>query len=418
MTFVDLSKAGLHGQQAFADRMLALAQAESAEATAAFNQVSADTKELELERMMRLDNIDRDAAASLAAISSGKPDPSRKLKLSDDSAAIPLEHYARAYMNSGLFEHGKEAYIAASEIRKRESEVESAQVQDKERRLGNIQKRASIVGQILSSVRTEKDFRRALDKFQHMADSGSPVIEPEHLEQLRNSPIDGDTIAYYVQAARDVESKTTHELSWATETRQAITDAANISLSAERNRISWAELDHRKLHDLAMQKHAGAVATTATTVTDNARDAMAAKLVSGPLRDFIDPDTKVRIKRDSPLVAALAHKLEEDAQILVKTRPITMDQARHRVIELAIASGEIELPVPDEAYGAVKRLFGKGLKPDPGKITRSPSRDAPRKVTPLEFPEPPKDKKDLVIGEKYNLLGHIVVWDGQNLIYE
>jgi hypothetical protein len=159
-----------------------------------------------------------------------------------------------------------------------------------------------------------------------------------------------------------------------------------------------------------MEKHAGTTGG-AVSVNATARDAMAARLIAGPLANFVDPVTQQPVESSSSIVRDLAIRLEEDAQLLVKANPgLTMDQARARAVQTAQDNGEIVPATPDT------QPFFLPSNAKPGEVKRSPARDA-GVGTPVPTitvnGQRQVDPSKLVVGESYWIGNQRLKWDGE-----
>lgn len=406
MAFVDLSMVGLQGQQAFAERMQTLAQAKNAEATAKVNEVNAATGAFELDQAQRMADLDARAAASLQALASGERPAGSGVELDQSSAASPHEHLGNFYLRAGAIERGTKLLEEASKLRKAEADMENDRWLAQERRLKNIQTGAEVVSQNLGIARNESEWRVGLQRIRRAVDEGVFVMEPELLEQLENMPYDPEAAAYFNQAAIDAKGRAELEIRQQSEARQAAVAAAQLAQGAARVQISAARLAETQRHNSTMEKYAGRSTSTTSTITATDRDAMAARLIAGPLSQFKDPVTGQPVERNSSVVLALANTLEEDARILAKSANITIDQARERAIQQAITNGEIEVAKPDTAS------FPFVDNSTPGAVKRNPNRDV---AGVLEIPG---SIDQMIVGRTYNTVEGPAVWDGKDFVIE
>ncbi len=400
MAVVDMTGFGLQGQQAFAERMQTLAQAKNAEATARVNEVNAQTGIFELAQAERMADLDARAAASLQALAAGERPAGPGVELDPSSAASPHEHLGRFYLQAGAVERGTALLNDAHKIRKEEAGMENDKWMAQERRLSNIQKGAEIVSQNLGIARNESEWQLGLRRVRDAVDQGLFVMDPELLDQLESIPYDPEAAAYFNQAAIDAKGRAELELRQESEARQAAVAAAQLAQGATRVQIAAARLEETRRHNANMEKVAGRGTTASTEVTATARDAMAARLIAGPMAQIADPITGKLVDRNSSIVQDMAIRLEEDARILLNRVPgLTMDQARERAVQQAIQAGEIVPGKPDTAW--------IGNNAEAGGTSRSAGRDAAG-PTPV-----PDDPKMLVVGREYvNAEGLKAVWTG------
>ena len=402
MAVVDMTTFGLQGQQAFAERMQTLAQAKNAEATAKVNEVNAQTGIFELAQAERMADLDARAAASLQALAAGERPAGSGVELDPSSAASPHEHLGRFYLQAGAVERGTALLNDAHKIRKEEADMENDKWLAQERRLNNIQKGAEIVSQNLGIARNESEWRLGLRRVREAVDQGLFVMEPELLQQLEDMPYDPEAAAYFNQAAIDAKGRAELELRQESEARQAAVAAAQLAQGATRVQISAARLEETRRHNANMEKFAGRGTNANTEVTATARDAMAARLVAGPMAQIADPITGKLVDRNSSIVQDMAIRLEEDARILLNRVPgLTMDQARERAVQQAIQAGEIVQGTPDTSSIPFRD------NSTPGSVKRSSARD---QVGPMPVPDDPALLE--VDKEYYNAEGRRAVWTG------
>jgi tetratricopeptide (TPR) repeat protein len=410
MPVVDMTQFGLAGQQAFAERMQTLAQADQASAAARVNEQAAATAAFELSQAQRMEEIDRQAAASLQALAAGERPPGSGPALDPSTAASPHEHLGRFYIQAGAVERGTALLNEASEIRKREVDAEKSMYEAQGRRMANIQTGAEIVSQTLGIAQTEDEYRLGLQRLREAVDNGVFVMEPELLERLEAMPWNPNLPAYFNQAAIDAKGRADLELRELSEARQAQEGAIRLAQGAARVQIAAARLASQNEHQRRMEKHAGTTGG-AVSVNATARDAMAARLIAGPLANFVDPVTQQPVESSSSIVRDLAIRLEEDAQLLVKANPgLTMDQARARAVQTAQDNGEIVPATPDT------QPFFLPSNAKPGEVKRSPARDA-GVGTPVPTitvnGQRQVDPSKLVVGESYWIGNQRLKWDGE-----
>ena len=393
---------GLRGQQAFAERMQTLAQAENTQATAEVNRVNALAGQFELDQTQRMADLDARAAASLQALAAGERPAGSGVELDPSSAASPHEHLGQFYLQAGAVERGTALLNDAHKIRKEEADMENDKWLAQERRLNNIIKGTEVVGNILGSVKNESEMRLGLREIRNAVESGVFVMGPELLEHLENMPYSPEIPAFFSARAIDAKGRAELELRQESEARQAAVAAAQLAQGATRVQISAARLEETRRHNANMEKVAGRGTTASTEVTATARDAMAARLVAGPMANFVDPINNKAVTRASSIVQDMAIRLEEDARILLNRVPgLTMDQARERAVQQAIQSGEIV-----EGKADTSLPFWPS-NAEPGSTARNPGRDAAGAI-PV-----PEDPKMLVLGRKYfNDQGDEAIWTG------
>lgn len=407
MAVVDMTAFGLQGQQAFAERMQTLAQAENLRATAKVNEVNAQAGLFELAQAERMADLDARAAASLQALAAGERPAGSGVELDPSSAASPHEHLGRFYLQAGAVERGTALLNDAHKIRKEEADMENDKWLAQERRLNNIIKGTEVVGNILGSVKNESEMRLGLREIRNAVESGVFVMEPELLEQLENMPYSPEIPAFFSARAIDAKGRAELELRQESEARQAAVAAAQLAQGATRVQIAAARLEETRRHNANMEKVAGRGTTASTEVTATARDAMAARLIAGPMAQIADPITGKLVDRNSSIVQDMAIRLEEDARILLNRVPgLTMDQARERAVQQAIQAGEIVQGKPDTS------LIPFWDNSTPGSVKRNPARDS-------NLPKPiPGNASDLVVGELYMTADGPGIWDGDGFVIE
>lgn len=386
MPVVDLSNIGLEGQQAFASRMTTLAQGKQMEA-------SAREQELANQETERMNQLNQEASAALSSLSKGDRVGSNvdadAVASRMDSLANPLEVTADIYAKGGAPGKAMELYKAASEIRKRESDIENDAVLAEQRRLENIVKGSDLVSRTLGIARNQSEWEHGIEQLREQG-----IMEPEYLEQLSQMEYNPDVAAYFNEQAISAADRARNAISTAGQERLERQSAATRAQEERKIRLQAQRDTAQERHRVWERKTGGKNAPSATSPSE--RDILSAKrmLKTEVFRDIPDDD--------EDLAAASEYVASQAKSILQNNKAITWDVA----VQQAILRGQQD--------GALSIDSGK---------TRDwfdPRSDVPAKAkfkAPLgrtpEAPAPvPKTEKEMKKGHYYISSKGIVQWDG------
>lgn len=386
MPVVDLSNIGLEGQQAFATRMATLAQSKQMEA-------SAREQELQNQETEKMNELNAMASAKLASLARGDrsvggidvEDSASRM----DSLASPLEVTAEIFAKNGAPGKAMEMYKSASEIRKRESDIEKDALTAEQTRLENIIKGGDLVSRTIGIARNQSEWDYGIEQLRKQR-----ILDPEQLDAISQMPFNPDVAAYFNEQAISAADRAKNALTQAGQDRQERQSAATRAQEERKIRLQAQRDADQERHRVWERKTGGKNAPSASTPTD--REVQSAKrlLKTEVFRDVGDDD--------DDLSAASEYIASQAKSILQNNKAITWDTA----VQQAMLRGQQD--------GA--------LSLDPGK-TRSwfdPRNNVPAKAkfkVPVgktkEAPAPlPKSAKEMKKGQYYVTSKGVVQWDG------
>lgn len=384
---VDLSKIGLEGQESYATRMMLSAQSATMEA-------NADKTALENEHTRRIDELNNVAQERLHSIINREPqsglDP-EELAQNMDSLASPLELVGDVYLAGGAMQDAQKLFEAASQIRKRESDIDNDKVLSQQRRLENILKGADIIGRRFGGAKNESEWELAKRETQADLENGVFTMEPEMFEQIKGMPFDPDAAAFFHERAISESDKASQELRRITNDRLERVAAVTASGRARANQLRERQLQEQERHNRVIEKNSG-------TKPSNAPNSDQLKSVKSVLKTTAYKDLDVEDIESDPEFAAAANYVASQAMQLVKSNSaMTWDTAVRQAILRAQQAGAFT------NKGGVSRWFGFSRTPDDPDFT----------VLPV-----PEQKSQMQKGKYYLTARGLAKWDGKQFVME
>ena len=350
---VDLSMAGLQGQQAYADRMATLAQADVSKANAQETQLKTETAQ-------RMQAIADDAAATLPRVLKREQAPGDPLDGVDaenlpDNASV-MDHYAQKFAAAGFPEMAKDLAVAGGNIRKQEDEIKSAEITRQQNKLENVIKLSQIAGQFFGAARNQAEWDMAVDRLEQGG------LEPEYVEQMRAQPFDEEVAQYYAETAMTAHERARLDLEGLKFDQQSQKDSISAQQAQTRIDLQRARDAVDAQHKAHLQKAGG---KPATAPTDNQLDIVRAELRSTLYRN-VDPKAFKKGKEDPDFTSAVSYIASTAMQMVNEVDGISFDTAVRRATIQAEQNGTI---VRDP--GKVVTIKTAGLTPE-NAITATP----------------------------------------------
>ena len=349
MPVVDLSRIGLEGQESFVQRMNVAAQTD---------RIKADTRaqQIENEQNEQLQQLNQLASQRLQSVLNGDVQPaadSDAIAKRIKSLAEPMEAVADVYYRGGAISKAMEISKAASEIRKRESDIEADQYNNQQTRLENMIKGADIAARTVGIARNESEWRQGMKELE-----GTGIIEPELMEQLKSMPYDPDVAAYFRDRAVQVADQARLDLQRETNDRLERQGAIEAGQMERRIRLQEARDNEVRRHNRVIEKASGGKAAGIVAPnSDELRSAKAA-LLSSVYSDFKGKD----IESDSDFTAAADYVAAQAQQLVKQNKGMDWNTA----VQQAIMRGE-----QAGAFGATEgdnwflRKIGQGDESEP-----------------------------------------------------
>lgn len=371
---VDLSNIGLQGLESHQQRMESASRVRESESRVASQQI-------EREAFERKQALADEASARLNALSQRKGTGSFDASSVADqmeSLADPLETVADVYLRGGAPETGMDFLKNASEIRKRESDIENDEVLGQQRKLENIIKGADVVSRYLGQAKNQSEWDYGVDQLRKQG-----VMEPDLIDQIGKMPYDPDVAAYFNEQAISSADKARLDMTSQTEARISKKDRIDALQADQRIRMQAARDAEAARHNKAIEKASGG--KTSATVPPNS-DAM--RSVKAALRNTVYTKLgDVKEGKEGPDFGAAAEFVASTAQTLVRDNK-AMDW--NTAVQRAILQGQ-----QSNAFGteAGETHWFKKDEPDTAKF------DGQGLTVETAIP-PPVDKNGKVTGLK------------------
>jgi hypothetical protein len=380
----DLSMIGIAGQEA-GHRML--------ESQARVRTMNAQNEEsaFKLEQLTKQQALADKAGALLNSISKND------LKTVDDPQEVlgkitrmsqPLEVVGDLYMRSGAPEQGMKFMQAASEIQKRESDIQKDALSAQQTRLENITKGAAAVSQYLGVAKNQSEWDYGIRQLRAQG-----IIEPELIDQMAKQPYDPDVAEYFNQQAMSAGDRARLEMQAGKDALQARDSAIRIAQGNQRMQIQKAQQKETARHNLAMEKNSGSKSVTSGAPSEADR-----KYAMNALKTTVFRDVDVE---DSADFNTAADYVASQAKDLVRNnKNMTWETAVQKTIIQGQQSGAFGVdPAKTTLWGMVER--------EPAKV----------KFQSPEAPVPmPKDKKQMKKGQVYDTSRGKARWNGTAFI--
>lgn len=389
MPVVDLSNIGLEGQQAFATRMATLAQSRQMEA-------NAQEQELANQETEQMNAVGQEAAAYLSSIGKGERrvniDPNT-VASKMDSLASPLEVTAEIAARYGLSGKAMEFSKAASEIRKRESDIENDAVLAEQRRLENIIKGGDLVSRTLGIARNQSEWDYGVEQLRKQG-----IMEADQLEQIAQMPFDPDLAAYFNEQAISASDRARNDLTRSGQERQERQSAAVRGQEERKIRMQQQRDADQERHRAWERKNGGKNAPNAAAPTARDVESVTALLKTDVFRGA---------KKNDPDLAAAAEYVAAQAKAILQTnKAISWDTAVQQAILRGQQDGALSIdPAKNEWFRSIP-IVGGGDVPAKGRFKAPVGRT-------VDTPAPlPKSAAQMKKGSYYVTSKGIVQWDG------
>lgn len=369
MPVVDLSNIGLEGQQAYYNRMATAAQTR-------VMQANADQQELENQKTQKMNELNDLASQKLQSILHRQPQPAVDPEAAAErmtSLAEPMEAVADVYMRGGGIETAMDLLKQASEVRKRENDMENDDVTAQQNKLENIIKGAEIVSRWLGGAKTQDEWNLGMQEIQRSLDDGVFVMDPELFEQLKSQPFDPDAAAFFRDRAISAADQARLELQRADDDRQERQNAATNADRAVRVQMQRARDAEVRRHNAVTEKASGSNGSTITPTEVEIKQARGA-LINSVYKGLNTKDN-ADVAEASNYVASLAKSIVKD------NKGLTWDQAVQQAILRGQQAGVFGREVTDNVSTFLGMETGrKPAKRDPKFARTGKTADAPMRL--------------------------------------
>lgn len=343
----DLTRIGLEGIESFEQRKLTQAQTRHFDMLARKGNIEADEavqmQQLAQQAAAQLQNLGRGGSASEGFV------PSREQAESDDMAD-PLERIASVFMMGGAPEKGAEFAKAASQIRNQQSEIKARTVTQEQNRLENIIKGADIVARQIGTARNQAEWDAGLDAL-------DGIMEPEHIQALRDQGYNPNAAAFYREKAISASEQARLDLQQAQQDQTRRNDMDAAARDRQKIQLQTARDAETRRHNEAIEKAAGSNGITAATAPSEA----AMKSARATLRNMVYPN--LREGKEGPDFEAAATYVASEANSLLKANPaldwdtavrraILTGQAKNAFGDEVTVTSFLGIPVKKEKTGA------------------------------------------------------------------
>lgn len=332
---VDLSKMGLEGLESFSQRQLQQSQTEHLSALArAQNQ--------ETDHAARMQDLEMQASNLLRSTAMRENGPNlledpEEAARGMQSLSDPLETVGRFMIENGAVEAGADYLSKASEIAKRESDIQSGRITDQKNRLENIIKTGDLAGRVLGGARNASEWKRGLAV---MRESGG--LESEFMDQLDQMPFSPDVAAYFAETATSAVQRAQLEFQALNLDARERDMAMRGSNSRRNQELAAARLAETKRHNAVVEKNAGNKGATPGAPSARNQDNVKA-LLQGTL--FKGSSDKAGLEAASEYVASQAES------IVRENKAISWDAAVQQAIGRAKVDGVLKTFTITESTG-------------------------------------------------------------------
>lgn len=390
MPIVDLSRIGLEGIDS-AHRVFA-----SQAATAASNQstlASQQKAQQEAEDREKMDRLSNEAVASIDGILKGKR-PSVSGDPDDEigSLAEPLEVFGDVFIRGGAPVQGMEFLSQASQIRKREDDMKTAELTRREKDLDNMKKAADLVSRTVGTAATEGEWNQG---WQAVRESG--LVPDNILEMFEGMGYSPDAVALVNEQALSAKDRADLDRLAVTAQRQQQDSESLRSYRERMLRISQGRLDEQK--KAAERVGREGKSATAPSPADIAS-------VTGALINQVF-DGKDPGKYDPGIMAGSAAVASRAKQMVTDNKALDWDTAVQRAIEESKAAGDWE-PWVD-----IKKFAGIETSRTPIAPKFKPQGKTEKTAMPLPMSANGVDTSKLVKGRYYIINGEAKQFTGE-----
>jgi hypothetical protein len=391
---VDISMAGLQGQQAYYDRMQTAAQTRVLNS----NADATDAENAHAEKLNQLNELAGKRMQDILLRRKGSTGISGEdIAANMDSLAAPIRGVADIYLQGGAIQTATDMLKTASEIEKRESDIDAEQYTTQQKRLDNIVKGADVVSRWIGDAQTEDEWRLGLREIENSIKGGVFTMEPELFDQLKAMPFSPEAAAFFRDRAISASDKARLDLSVIGEERLTRNAAIEQSQAAARISLQAARDAEARRHNAAQEKASGGKYSSSLPPNgDQLRS------VKATLLNTIFKGTEVDTKTDLDFNAAVEYVGSQALTMVRGNKAIDWNTAVNRATLQAEQAGMFG---KDEGSNPLLRAMGVG---SPEKKTFSAAGKTPD--TPLPLPK----KQQLVKGQFYITAKGIAQWNGSS----
>lgn len=390
---VDLSMVGIRGQQAGQELLESRARIKESEVN---NQV----KNFELEQAEKLEALSQQAASALRDVTSGKRTGPDAVALAESTqrTSDPLRMAASIFAGGGAIEQASKLLDTASQIDKREADIENDEVLARQRKLVNIEKGAGLVGRWLGGAKNQDEWAYGLRKVREAG-----LIEEQFLEQFEGMEYTPEVADYLRSQAIDVEAQARLDIQASTTARLDRVAENSAVFQAQSLELQRAALAERERHNKVVEKASGGKSAAAVPPNSDAMKSANRALMAGPFKGVDATANKQAVDAATDYIASQA------LAITKQNKALTWDQAVQRAMVAAEASGALSM-VPGKSG-----FMGFGSKPAEAEFDPSMGKTAARPLSLFaKDGATPMKKEQLLKGRYYSTPKGVLRWDGQN----
>lgn len=380
---VDLSKVGIEGLESFSQRQYMDAQANH------LNEL-AKSSEFEREETEKMNAIAQQAMGDIGSnkrrVGFSEGDAAEQM----DSLAQPLEVLSDAFLRAGIVKQGSKLASDASEIRKREADMQQNKSLDRQRQLENIMKGSQIVASTIGIAQNEDEWRQGLKEVE-----ASGLIEEGLMEQLKQMPFDPKVAAYF--RARAISAADQARLDMTAQSMQDTEEyrAATLAQRDRTERRQEAERQDIKNYRERMIKLAGGKSAGTAIPTENELKQTRTLLKHEIFKD-VDLDDEVNANELNAAALSITSRAKEKVR---ENKALTWETALQQAIIESQASGRFETIEGSEG------LFGFGKEPKKVKF----GNDGKSAETAIPIPS---KKTEMKKGKYYITSQGRALWNG------
>lgn len=325
---VDMSMMGIQGQ-------IAGQQLVESRERVARSQQAGQKEAYELDQLTRQQALADQAALMLSNISQGKKNVSQdtdKAAERMESMSEPLEKLAGLYMRGGAPESGMKFLQAASEIRKKESDIENDAVLAKQRKLENIVKGADVISRYLGVAKNQSEWDYGIQQLQTQG-----IVEPHLIQKMAEMEYNPNVAAYFKQQAISASDQARLEMQASQEARISKDSALNIAQGARRIAMQKARDEEVRRHNQQVEKATGGKSSAMVPPNSDALKSVKVALKNTVYKDIDEEGS------DNDLAAAADYVATQAQQMVKQNKALDWNSAVQRAIMVGQDAGAFGL---------------------------------------------------------------------------
>ncbi len=383
---VDFSMVGLDGIKAGQDTLTAIETRKQMSALTRGKEIENYTEERDIE-------LGNEAAARLAQIASGKSDEESHLFdgiTEDSSDAAPLEIMGKTFIMGGSSKQGMEYLKAAADIRKKEQEIGSAKITDRQNKLENVVKVSDIVSKTVGIARNDSEWKWGLQQLREQE-----ILPPEQLEQLEAMDYDPDVVTYINEQALTAYNRAYLDLQSSEKDFRRNLDERKFQNTQEQTEIAQERLRLAQVASNRVERQG----VSASAPSENEVKQVSSAITNEVFKGKVPKGSEAAVKAGAAAIAA------RTKQLVKEDKSLDWDTALNRSIIESVSNGDWSHETTQETF------LGIGV----GGKTRNKSTFNVARPLPLSKdgkPNPNAFRK----GQTYITARGKATWDGTGLI--